>query len=243
MGNELQNASVVGRNTDLVRELTTVVDTDALLLQTGTLPQYEHLAHPKDAAAALMVGQLQAASQEYPDSRPGVAAHPAVRFDLQLSPGESEAAFLAAELGPEDATQLISDWVVRGVDLEGNVPEHNSAVLFQDSNNKARNRDSAPRGAKTTQQEDLEGAGLKFFADDREMTNICAKVVGKARRGESLSAEEQDLYRKLRCGVVSCCSGALYVGGNGRLRANDCNDDGYSGRWAAAAPLASESKI
>ena len=195
------------------------------------------------AAAASITGQLQAAYQEYPDSRPGVAAHPAVRFDLQLSPGESEAAFLAAELGPEDAALLIRDWAERNVSFEGSVPEHNGAVLFQDSNDKALNRESAPHAAKTTQQEDFEGAGLKFFADDREMTNICAKVVGKARRGESLSAEEQDLYRKLRCGVVSCCSGALYVGGNGRLRANDCNDDGYSGRWAAAAPLASESKI
>ena len=220
---------------------------------SAALDAWEALQCPKRDA---ITGQLQAAYQEYPDSRTGIAAHPAVCFDLQLPPGQSVAAFLQEQLGAADVQQLKEDWAARGVNLDYDAPLRSQAILFLDSNSKARNRQYAPRGAQTTQEEDFKSAALEGFANDVQMTLICAALVKKARDAGidltknsedwdvaatgKLKPEELDLLAKLRDGLVRTSSGALGVDDDGRLRAFFYYAGGVPGYWAAGAAPAAE---
>ena len=130
-------------------------------------------------------------------------------------------------------------------------------VHFKDSNNKARNRDYAVPGAKTTQEEDFQATG-NTFADDRVAVLFCARLVNKAwglgldlaegpGHWESsqanifnqLSEGEREILKQLRVGLIRTCSGALVIDAFGRLRA-DPFSGGHSvpAGWAfGSAPL------
>jgi hypothetical protein len=249
MGNE--NQPVVGRNSTLFHELTTTVDTNRMLLETATFAAGDRSAYqgPLEAPVSqIAAAVLQATPTEYPDDRHGVAAYPAIRFDLALSAGQPVAAFLKEQLGEPGAQTLINDWAELGVSIDGNAPLQNQAILVLDSNNKARARQT-DRHANTTQEEDLKGAGLRV-ADDIQATIICAALVRKAidagldrsstgTWGRSkLSEQELDLLTKLRDGAVRTSSGALVVNGRGCLRAAFYSPYDYPSSWVVgAAPL------
>jgi hypothetical protein len=133
----------------------------------------------------------------------------------------------------------------------------NELVHFKDSNNKARNRGYAEAGDKTTQDEDFQATG-NTFADDRVAVLFCARLVNKARglgldlaegpdHWESsqanifnqLSEGEREILKQLRVGGIRTCSGALFIDGDGLLRAEDFHgfffDKGNPYRWAVGA--------
>jgi hypothetical protein len=241
MKNEYRETTVAGRDIDntLFERLTTTIDTNSLLLlEIGTLTVRNQPAdrEPTAVLGRQVAGVLQAIPLTYPGNRPGIAAHPAIRFDLQLPPGQSIAAFLREQLARRGAKQLIEDWAARGVNLNCDAPSRNRAILFLDSNNKARNREYAAPDANTTQEEDLKGAGLAGFADDIQATLISAALVRKARDpGCAPSASESALLTKLRDGIIRTRYGALLINGAGRLRANYLRTGSNPGRWAFGA--------
>jgi hypothetical protein len=133
-------------------------------------------------------------------------------------------------------------------------------VHFKDSNNKARNRDYAGPGAKTTQEEDFQATG-NTFADDRVAVLFCARLVYKARglgldlaerpgHWESsqanifnqLSEGEREILKPLRVGLIRTCSGALDLDDDGRLRALDFFDISGPYGWASCSAPLPESK-
>jgi hypothetical protein len=144
---------------------------------------------------------------------------------------------LTTLLGQKAAKQLAADWGNR-CDLNQKL-EATEVALFPDSNNKARNRDYADRGDKTTQEEDFQ-ATVHQFAADLAATLLCARIFKKAQDSEPLSEGEQDLYQKLKDGVLRSCSGALVMYGVGSLRANLFFDNRHSRSWALGSPLSPE---
>jgi len=199
------------------------------------------------------------AQKEYPDNRDDFPPHRAIDFkvtqDRQIQTGD-----LLEKLLGKDAAILRQDWGVR-INFDKDAPSANQAVLFRESNNKARNRAHAKTGDKTTQEEDFKAAGLDF-ADDTQATIVCATLVRKAKdagldisKGAStwkskqpdalvkLNESEIDLLTKLRDGVVRSRSGALGVGDLGRLRACFFNGaGGFANFWAFGGVSPAESK-
>ena len=207
------------------------------------------LASKYGMAAVSVSSPLESERQNYDDSRSRLDVHPAIDFSVTLDPKIVAADHLRELLGEEDAKVVMSDWGNR-IDFTKNVSGSNKAALFIDSNNKARNRDFAAKGASTTQEEDFKASGLEF-ADDLQATIICATLVKKAKDAgldlsedasswkndqpealSQLNEAELDLLTKLRDGVVRSRSGALDVDDDGRLRANYVNDYGFAHRWA-----------
>jgi hypothetical protein len=143
-------------------------------------------------------------------------------------------------LGEQDANRLATDWGDR-CDLKQKLPA-TQAALFLDSNNKARNRDYADRGDKTTQEEDFKATGHQF-AGDLAATLLCARICKKVMDKVQLSDGEQELYQKLEDGVLRSCSGALVIPADGRLRAFSFFDGPWrSNSWALGSPLSPELK-
>jgi hypothetical protein len=154
---------------------------------------------------------------------------------------------------------LLTDEEVRSLtnefDLNSCLKGISELVHFRDSNNKARNRNSAVPRAKTTQEEDFEATG-HTFADDRVAVLFCARLVNKARglgldldkgpdhwksrqsdKFKQLSEAEREILKQLRVGVIRTCSGVLSIV-DGRLRAysHGVFSDPYG--WAfGSAPL------
>ena len=207
---------------------------EALEAMANILPGHT----PADAQPVERVSAtLTSTKREYKDNRPGFSDHPAVDFHVTLSRPESAREVLKALLG-DDADVLISDWGDR-LNLDQVAPVTSTVTLFLDSNNKARNRDYANRGDKTTQEEDFKSAGLAF-GNDLQATIICAALVNKAKGSDKLSAGETDLLSKLRPGgVVRVSSGSLAVWADGRLRSRYTDSDGRSGDWAFGGGLRS----
>ena len=258
--------------------LRTIKDLSGLLSEAGKKEILEHLvttlgaANLKDlspeARAALthalppvpsVTTVLESSSREYSDKRPGFSPHQATDFKASVNPSVNADKFLVESLGQADAKQLMLDWGGR-VDFRIAAPNSNEVTLFHESNNKARNADFAPRGAKTTQVADLKAAGLDF-ADDLQATIVCAALVKKARdaglslikdasswrveQGEALAKlneAEIDLLTKLRTGAVRTCSGALGVDDDGRLRAFNFFAYDFPCRWAFGGAASAESK-
>ena len=210
-------------------------------VQTGELAARTHGALEK-ASDALPAPKITAtatgARADLPDSREGFAPHRAYHFTVAASKG-TVLDELKTLLGEEAANCLATDWGGR-CDLNQKLPE-TQVALFLDSNNKARNRDYADRGDKTTQGEGFEATGHQF-AGDLAATLLCARIFKKAQGSEPLSEGEQNLYQKLMDGVLRSCSGALGINAYGRLRANDFRAYRHSLFWALGSPLSPESK-
>jgi hypothetical protein len=175
---------------------------------------------------------------ELPDDRTGFGPHRAFVFSVEPSKG-TVLEELTTLLGQKAAKQLAADWGNRCY-LNQKL-EATEVALFLDSNNKARNRDYADRGDKTTQEEDFQ-ATLHQFAADLAATLLCARIFKKAQGSEPLSEGEQDLYQKLKDGWLRSCSGALVIDDDGRLRASFFDERRYSDYWALGSPLSPESK-
>ena len=175
---------------------------------------------------------------DLPDPREGFAPHRAYLFPVAPSKG-TVLDELKTLLGEQDANRLATDWGGR-CDLNQKLPA-TQVALFLDSNNKARNRDYADRGDKTTQEEDFKATGHQF-AGDLAATLLCARIFRKVRDNLSLSEGEQDLYQKLKDGVLRSCSGALGIYDFGRLRAFSFDGSRDSGGWALGSPLSPELK-
>ena len=224
-------------------------------------PSFEKLSADKggDFGSASLPGviatsnviTLESVSNSYKDDRQGFKPHQGIDFTASLKLPCGARDLLVAHLGKAGADLLISDWSGRvSFDNTVMVPKTNQAVLFVDSNNKARNRKYAESGAKTTQEEDFRAAGLEF-ADDLQATIICATLVGKAKHigldiskeasswkekqaaaVNQLSEAEFELLSKLRDGEVRSRSGALRVDVTGRLRASGFDGYSFSFCWA-----------
>jgi hypothetical protein len=152
---------------------------------------------------------------ELPDNRTGFKPHRAYLFLVVPSKG-TVLEELKNLLGEEAANQLVKDWGSR-CDLNQKL-EVSKVALFLDSNNKARNRKYAALGDVTTQEEDFAATGNEF-ASDLAVTLLCARIYRKMKDNVALSEGEQDLYQKLKDGVIRSCSGALALDDIGRLRA------------------------
>lgn len=206
------------------------------------------LAKKYEGTSTSIASPLESERQNYDDTRPGVAPHPAINFSVAVNSNVGAAAHLRELLG-EDATVLMSDWGGR-IDFTKNAPDSNKATLLIDSNNKSC----------TTQGEDFKTLGLEF-ADDLQATIVCATLVKKAKDAgldlskdasswkenqseaiSQLNEAELDLLTKLRDDVVRSRSGALHVDGYGRLRAGYYFDDSYPSYWAFGASPSAESK-
>ena len=175
---------------------------------------------------------------ELKDSREGFDPHKAYLFLVEKSQGTVRQE-LEALLGKEDTDLLAKDWDIRcNLDLSLDATQ---VALFLDSNKKARNRDYAQPGDKTTQEEDFT-ATVYEFSSDLAATLLCARKLAKYRTGTPLSDAEQDLKSKLAQGVIRSCSGALVVLDDGRLRADRFLGYRGSDRWALGSPLSPESK-
>ena len=175
---------------------------------------------------------------ELPDNRKGFKPHRTYLFSVAPSNG-TVLEELTTLLGEKAAKQLAADWGDR-CSLNQKL-EATEVALFLDSNNKARNRDCAPSNAKTTQEEDFTATKHQFAAD-LAATLLCARIFKKRQDGGSLSVGEQDLYQKLKDGVLRSCSGALGIYDYGRLRANDFRAYRHSLFWALGSPLSPELK-
>jgi hypothetical protein len=175
---------------------------------------------------------------DLPDPREGFAPHRAYLFSVAPSRG-SVMDELKELLGERAAEQLAKDWGDR-CDLNQSF-KGGQVSLFLDSNNKARNRDYADRGDKTTQEEDFKATGHQF-AGDLAATLLCARIFRKVRDNLSLSEGEQDLYQKLKDGVLRSCSGALAFDDIARLRARSFHVSWGSNSWALGSPLSPELK-
>ena len=176
---------------------------------------------------------------ELPDNRKGFGPHRTYLFSMEPSKG-TVLEELTALLGPKAAKQLAADWGNR-CDLNQKL-EATEVALFLDSNNKARDRYIANWGDKTTQEEDFQ-ATVHQFAADLAATLLCARIFKKAQDSEPLSEGEQDLYQKLKDGVLRSCSGALVIfdDDDGRLRARIFFNVRRSSRlWALGSPLSPE---
>lgn len=235
-----QRATVIeamDSNPVLARLLHGLVDA----VQTGKLAARTHGALEK-ASDALPAPKITAtatgARADLPDSREGFAPHRAYLFSVASSKG-TVLDELETLPGEEAANRLAKDWGGR-CDLNQKLPE-TQVALFLDSNNKARNRDYADRGDKTTQGEDFEATGHQF-AGDLAATLLCARIFKKAQGSEPLSEGEQNLYQKLMEGVLRSCSGALVFDNDGRLRADSFDGARYSRDWALGSPLSPELK-
>lgn len=212
------------------------------VVQSGALDDKNAtaLANASDALPAPKItATATGARADLPDSREGFAPHGAYLFSVASSKG-TVLAELKTLLGEEAANRLAMDWDGR-CDLNQKLPA-TQVALFLDSNNKARNRDYADRGDKTTQGEDFEATGHQF-AGDLAATLLCARIFKKAQGGEPLSEGEQDLYQKLMDGVLRSCSGALdVIDDGGRLRARGFSGSRVSFFWALGSPLSPELK-
>jgi hypothetical protein len=194
---------------------------------------------PVNVKAALPEPTPTGTYAELPDSREGFGPHRAYLFSVAPSNG-TVMDELKELLGEQAAQQLADEWGDK-CDLNRRF-EGGQVSLFLDSNNKARNRQFAETGAKTTQEEDFQ-ATQHGFADDLAATLICARIYKKVMDKVPLSDGEQELYQKLMEGVLRSCSGALDIGDYGRLRANYFFVDGrFSISWALGSPLSPESK-
>lgn len=172
-----------------------------------------------------------------PCSEPKLLAHGAIRYELRFPAGRDVQEVLSELLGPEDSKQLIAAWGGMNVQICGPVPEMSVAVFFPNSNGKDRK----------TQKADFKRAGLVMFADDVEMTLVCAALVQKARDAgidlirwqgtDTLSNEELVLLSKLRDGAIRTRSGALFLNPDG-LSVDNYYGLGNPFLRAAAAPLA-----
>lgn len=135
-------------------------------------------------------------------------------------------------LNDEEVSSLASQFK-----LNSRLKGASELVHFRDSKNKARNRDYAELGDKTTQEEDFKATG-HTFADDRVAVLFCARLVNKARRlgldldkrpahwestqsdiFNKLSEGEREILKELREGVIRTYSSALGIDNSGRLRA------------------------
>ncbi len=209
------------------------------------------------ALKAIQGDVLSCTSVEYGDTRNNGTKQAAIKFELPLSTQQGARVLLQGLLGAEDSVTLMRDWGSR-IDFDQMAPSQNEAILFNDSNSKARNREYAASDATTTQEEDLKAAGLGGFADDLQATIVCAALVRKAkdaglilsepadswRKDQSevvkkLSDQELDLLTKLRNGVVRTLSGALIVLDDGRLRALDFSAHAHSRNWAFGGAVSS----
>ena len=222
-------------------QLKVAVDAMVRVVQSGALNEKTPRALekasdilPESKIAATPTGTLV----ELPDDREGFAPHRAYLFSVAPSKG-TVLDELIELLGKEAAEQLVLDWGDR-CHLNQKL-EATEVALFLDSNGKARNRDHADKDAKTTQEEDFTATGHQF-AGDLAATLLSARIFKKAQGSEPLSKGEQDLYQKLKNGVLRSCSGALAVNDVGRLRAGRFNDGWRSVGWALGAPLSLESK-
>ena len=183
-------------------------------------------------------------SAELPDSRDGnrqtgqtpYGPHKVYRFFVPAGKG-TVVSQVRGLLTDEEVSSLTSRFNLNSC-LKGT----SELVHFRDSNYKARNRDFAAAGAKTTQEEDFKATG-HTFADDRVAVLFCARLVNKARglgldldkepdhwessqsdKFNQLSEAEREILKQLRVGVIRTCSGALDIDDNGRLRANYFGD-------------------
>jgi len=209
----------------IVKQLSAIVIDEALSTRPVTTP-----ATP----AATPAGTYA----ELPDNRKGFGTHPAYLFSVEPSKG-TVLEELTELLGKEAAEQLVTDWGDR-CNLNQKL-EATQVALFLDSNYKARNRDYADKGDKTTQEEDFT-ATKHQFATDLAATLLCARIVKKAQGSEPLSEGEQDLYQKLKEGYLRSCSGALGIYDFGRLRTGRFDGDRRPFHWALGSPLSPESK-
>ncbi len=174
---------------------------------------------------------ISATREKYSDNRKGFAPHDAMVFAVTLDREISVRNLLIEQSGQVDAELLMSDWGNR-IDFEAMAPGESQAILLLDSKNIAYNRNCAEAGARTTQQEDLEAAGL-VFGDDVQATIVCTALVKKANEAVArLTGEERDLLTKLKTGVIRPRSGFLYVHDDGRLRADYFDGHRLADCWA-----------
>ncbi len=209
----------------IVKQLLAIVNDEALSTPPVTTP-----ATPAATPAGTYV--------ELPDNRKGFGPHQAYLFSVEPSNG-TVLEELTTLLGEKAAKQLAADCGDR-CSLNQKL-EATQVALFLDSNNKARNRDYADKGDKTTQEEDFT-ASKHQFATDLAATLLCARILKKAQGSEPLSEGEQDLYQKLKEGYLRSCSGALGIYDFGRLRAGRFDGDRRPFHWALGSSLSPESK-
>ena len=218
----------------LLHGMVDAVQTRELAARTHGALEKASEALPEPKITATATGALA----DLPDTREGFAPHRAYLFSVAPSKG-TVLEELKTLLGEQAANRLATDWGGR-CDLNQKLPE-TQVALFLDSNNKARNRNYADRFDKTTQEEDFQ-ATVHQFAADLAATLLCARIFKKAQGSEPLSEGEQDLYQKLKDGVLRSCSGALVIVDDGRLSAFYFGDDGFSYHWALGSPLSPELK-
>lgn len=217
----------------------------ALSTQTiaAMIPVVEVSAPVTEAAEALSqvsapVATPEGVYVELKDSREGFDPHKAYLFLVEKSQGTVRQE-LETLLGKEDTDLLAEGWGTR-CNLDQPL-DATQVALFLASNNKARNRDYAEPGDKTTQEEDFT-ATVYEFSSDLAATLLCARILAKYRTGTPLSDAQQDVKSKQEQGVIRSCSGALVVDVVGRLRAYHFDVNGYSDCWAFGSSRSPESK-
>jgi hypothetical protein len=191
-------------------------------------------------------------AKEYQDIRKGYGPHQAIDYSVIIDREIKCSELLVALLGDKDASTLMSGWHPR-VDFTANVPTEIQVTLYQESNNKARNRAQAHKNDTTTQLEDFQNSGLQF-ADDLQAMIVCATLVNKAKVvGLNLGSEtsvwhkehlkalgqlaplEIELLIKLRDGFIRTASAALGIDIFGQIRASQFSAYSDKSTWAFGA--------
>lgn len=221
---------------DLLQQATNLTTAIQKATQLQAIINEDHLANFKsDLAAPPPTGT----SAELPDSRKDFGPHKAYLFSVAPSKGPVMDE-LKELLGEKAAKLLAQDWGDR-CDLN-ECFKGGQVALFLDSNNKARSRQYAESGDKTTQADDFQ-ATRHECAGDLATTLLCARICKKVRDKAPLSDGEQQLYQKLKDGVLRSFSGALGIIVSGRLRASVLfYDSRDSSGWALGSPLSPELK-
>ena len=123
-------------------------------------------------------------------------------------------------------------------DLKGELPKLSELAYFWNSHDKARNRQYAGSGDKTTQQEDFDATGYAF-GNDRVAVLFCARLVSRARKLQldltklpdhwanyqaeifnQFSEGERGILTQLSMGLTDTLSGVLDLDDYGLLRAS-----------------------
>jgi hypothetical protein len=187
-----------------------------LITKLSSIINGQSIAEPVSRATA------EGVFVEYKDRRPGVDPHKAYAFRVEPSKG-TVMEELRQLLGEDEARQLAKDWGNR-CSLNQKLEVAMDVAIFLDSNNKSRE----------VQGEDFNATGTNF-SDDLALTLLSARVLRKERDNQDLSEAEKDLLNKLKVGVIRSCSGALDIGGRGRLRAGSFDGDSRPDYWASCS--------